>query len=195
MILGGTGKIFIPWSVRGGIAVFTMEIYFTGIALFIDFTTLEKRYKFDDTVDILYLIKNEYSSIIYTSLISKIMNIVTIYFLAHYSINKIIKEYAFKEELFLEKIKNEISCLKCKYHLFFIICIILTILQGYYIYCFCGVLKGAIKPWIYSALITFGLNFILSFIIILFSTGLRKAGLFCQSWIVFLFSKLVLLLA
>ena len=195
IILRGSGKIFIPWNVRGGIAIFTMEIYFTGIALFIDFSTLEKRYKFNDTIDILYLIKNEYSSIIYTSLISKIMNIVTMYFLAHYSINKIIKEYAYKEDLFLEKIKNEINCLKCKYHIFFIICIILTILQGYYIYCFCGVFKGAIKPWIYSSLITFGLNFILSFFIILISTGIRKAGLLFQSWIIYLFSKLVLLLS
>ena len=147
-------------------------------------------------IQLIFLIeKNEYSSIIYTSLISKIMNIVTMYFLAHYSINKIIKEYAYKEDLFLEKIKNEINCLKCKYHIFFIICIILTILQGYYIYCFCGVFKGAIKPWIYSSLITFGLNFILSFFIILISTGIRKAGLLCQSWIIYLFSKLVLLLS
>ena len=71
----------------------------------------------------------------------------------------------------------------------FIICIILTILQGYYISCFCGVFKGAIKPWIFSALITFGLNLIMSFVIILISTILRKIALYCQSWIVFLFSK------
>ena len=142
----------------------------------------------------IYLIKNEYSSIIYTSLISKVMNLVTMYFLVHFSINKVIKEYAFKEELFLQKIKGEIYCLKCKYHIFFIICIILTIIQGYYIYCFCGVFKGAIKPWIFSALITFGLNFIFSFFVILMATGLRKISLHCQSWIVFLFSKLVLLL-
>ena len=192
---GGSAKVFIPLCVRGAIAVFTMVLYFTGIAIFINFSTLEKRYKFNKSIDIIYLIKNESSSIIYTSLISKIMNIVTMYFLVHYSINKIIKEYAFKENLFLQKIKNEIKCLKCKYHIFFIICIILTILQGYYISCFCGVFKGAIKPWIFSALITFGLNLIMSFVIILISTILRKIALNCQSWIVFLFSKLVLLFA
>ena len=192
---GGTGKIFIPWCVRGAIAVFTMELYFTGIALFINFSTLEKRYKFNNTIDILYLIRNEYSSIIYTSLISKIMNVITMYFLVHYSINKVIKEYAFKEDLFLKKIRYEIRCLKCKYHIFFIICMILTILQGYYIYCFCGVFKGAIKPWVFSSLITFGINIIISFLIILISTGLRKIALYCQSWIIFLFSKLILLLA
>jgi len=191
---GNPGRIFIPWCVRGAIAVFTMELYFTGIAIFITFSTLEKRYKFNNIVGMIYLIKNEYSSIIYTSLISKVMNLVTMYFLVHFSINKVIKEYAFKEELFLQKIKGEIYCLKCKYHIFFIICIILTIIQGYYIYCFCGVFKGAIKPWIFSALITFGLNFIFSFFVILMATGLRKISLHCQSWIVFLFSKLVLLL-
>ena len=188
-------NVFLPWCVRGGIAVFTMELYFTGIAILINFNTLEKRYKFNDTVDIAYLIKNEFSSIIYTSLISKIMNVVTMYFLAHYSITKIIKEYAFKENLFLQQIKKEINCIKCKYHIFFNICIILTVLQGYYIYCFCGIYKGAIKPWIFSSLITFGLNFIMSFFIILIGTFLRKMSLYCQSWIIYLFSKLSLLLA
>ena len=188
-------NVFVPWCVRGVIAVFTMELYFTGIAILINFSTLEKRYKFHNTVDIIYLIKNEFSSIIYTSLISKIMNVITMYFLVHYSITKIIKEYAFKENLFLQQIKKEINCIKCKYHIFFIICIILTVIQGYYIYCFCGIYKGAIKPWIFSSLITFGINFILSFVVILIGTILRKLSLYCQSWLVYLFSKLFLLLA
>ena len=189
------GSVYIPWCVRGGIAVFTMELYFTGIALFITFKNLEQRYKFNDTIDIIYLIKNEFSSILYTSLISKIMNLVTMYFLVHYSITKVIKEYAFREDLFLEKIKEEIKRLKCKYHIFFIICIILTIAQGYYLSCFCGVFKGAIKPWIFSSLITFALNFIISFLIILIANGFRKIALYCQSWIIYLCSKLVLILA
>ena len=188
-------NVFLPWCVRGGIAVFTMELYFTGIAILIDFSTLEKRYKFNNTVDVIYLIKNEFSSIIYTSLISKIMNIITMYFLAHYSITKIIKEYAYKENLFLQHIKKEINCIKCKYHIFFNICIILTVLQGYYIYCFCGIYKGAVKPWIISSLITFGINFVLSFVIILIATMFRKISLYCQSWIIYLFSKLFLIFA
>ena len=189
------GNIYIPWRVRGGMAVFTMELYFTGIAMLINLSTLEKRYKFNKSIDIIYLIKNEFSSILFTSLISKIMNLVTMYFLVHYSITKVIKEYAFKEDLFLQKIKKEINCLKCKYHIFFIICIILTLLQGYYVYCFCGIFKGAIKPWIFSSLITFGINFTLSFLIILISTTIRKAAIYCQSWSIYFFSKLILLLA
>ena len=193
IFLQNTKNIFVPFSIRGGIFLFKVELYFTGIALFTSFSKLEKRYKFNKPVDIIYLIQNEYTVIIYASLLAKIMNLITWYFLMHHSITKIIKEYSFKENIFLEKIQKEIFWLKCKYHTFFIICFILTILQGYYISCFCGIFQGAIKPWIFSALITIGINFGLSFFIILIATILRKIALRCQSYIIFFISKFILL--
>ena len=152
----------------------------------------EKRYKSKKDIDILYLIQNEFSNIIYTTLITKLMNFVAMYIFVHYSVSKVIRDYAYQGEIFITELKKALYQLKCKYFIFMIIFIILTCLQGYFISCFCAIYVGSIKEWIYSSLIAFVFNLILSFIFIFLAALFRTISICCQSWLLFMISNFFL---
>lgn len=190
-----SNNIFVPWVVRALIGLFTFELYFTFTALLMKTTQFEKRYKSETDINIVYLIKNEYTNIIYTILITKVMNIISFYFFVPYSIIKIIRDYAYQGEIFIRELKIALYRLKCKYYIFIIIFILLTCIQGYFISCFCAVYLGSIKPWIYSSLIAFIFDLIVSFIFIFLAALFRSISICCQSCLLFMISYLFLCLS
>ena len=155
-------------------------------------TQFEKRYKSKKDIDIIYLIKNEFSNIIYTTLITKVMNFVAMYIFVHHSISKVIKDYAYQGDIYIRELKNALYKQKCKYYIFMVIFIILTCLQGYFISCFCTVYIGSIKEWIYSSLISFTLDLIISFVFIFLAALFRSISICCQSWLLFMISNFFL---
>ena len=185
-------NIFVPWVVRASICLFTIELYFTLTALLMKITQFEKRYKSKKDIDIIYLIKNEFSNIIYTTLITKVMNFVAMYIFVHHSISKVIKDYAYQGDIYIRELKNALYKQKCKYYIFMVIFIILTCLQGYFISCFCTVYIGSIKEWIYSSLISFALDLIISFVFIFLAALFRSISICCQSWLLFMISNFFL---
>ena len=187
-----SNNIFVPWVIRAAICLFTIELYFTFTALLMKVTQFEKRYKYKKDIDIYYLIKNEFSNIIYTALITKVMNFVSMYIFVHYSITKVINTYGYQGEIFIREIKKALYRLKCKYYIFIIIFIILTCLQGYFISCFCAVYPGSIKEWIYSSIIAFIFNLIISFLSIFLAAFFRIISICCQSWLLFMISNFFL---
>ena len=166
--------------------------HFTFTALMMKMSQFEKRYKSKKDIDILYLIKYEFSNIMYTTLITKLMNFVAIYIFVHYPITKVIRDYAYKGEIFIREIKKALYRLKCKYYIFMIIFIVLTLAQGYFISCFCEIYAGSVKEWIYSSLIAFIFNLILSFVFIFLAAIFRSMSICCQSWLLFAISNFFL---
>ena len=185
-------NIYVPWIIRASICLFTLELFFTFTALVMKISQFEKRYKSKKDIDILYLIQNEFTNIIYTTLITKIMNFVAMYIFVHYSVSKVIRDYAYQGEIFILELNKALYRLKCKYFIFVIIFIILTCLQGYFISCFCAVYVGSIKEWIYSSLIAFVFNLILSFLFIFLAALFRAISICCQSWLLFMISNFFL---
>ncbi len=185
-------NIFVPWIMRLAICLFTIELFFTFTALMMKISQFEKRYKSKKDIDILYLIKYEFSNIMYTTLITKLMNFVAIYIFVHYPITKVIRDYAYKGEIFIIEIKKALYRLKCKYYIFMIIFIVLTLAQGYFISCFCEIYAGSVKEWIYSSLIAFIFNLILSFVFIFLAAIFRSMSICCQSWLLFAISNFFL---
>jgi hypothetical protein len=185
-------NIYVPWIIRASICLFTLELFFTFTALVMKISQFEKRYKSKKDIDILYLIQNEFTNIIYTTLITKIMNFVAMYIFVHYSVSKVIRDYAYQGEIFITELNKALYRLKCKYFIFVIIFIILTCLQGYFISCFCAVYVGSIKEWIYSSLIAFVFNLILSFLFIFLAALFRAISICCQSWLLFMISNFFL---
>ena len=183
-----SNNIYVPWIVRLSICLFTFELFFTFTALIMKVSQFEKRYKSKKDIDIIYLIKNEFTNIIYTTLIIKVMNFISMYIFVHYSVSKVIRDYGYKGEIFIIELKKALYRLKCKYYVFMIIFIILTCLQGYFISCFCAVYVGSIKEWIYSSLIAFFFNLILSFLFIFLAAIFRSMSICCVSWLLFMIS-------
>jgi hypothetical protein len=188
-------NIYVPRIIRIIILVFTLELFFTFTALFMRLSHFENRYKSKKDIDISYLIKNEFDNIIYTILVTKVMNFISNCLFFHYSITNVIREYKYKGEIYIRELKHALYCLKCRYYIFIIIFIILTCLQGYYISCFCQVYIGSIKEWIYCSVIAFIFELILSFIILLIAALFRTISICCQSWLFFILSNLFIFLS
>ena len=123
------------------------------------------------------------------------MNFVAMYIFVHYSVTKVIKDYGYQGEIFIREIKKALYKLKCKYYVFIIIFIILTCVQGYFISCFCAVYIGSVKEWIYSSIIAFIFNLVLSFFFIFLAALFRTISICCQSWLLFMISNFFLSLA
>lgn len=188
-------NIFVPWILRALIGLFTLELFFTFTALLMTSTQFEKRYKYQNDIDIIYILQNEYLNIIYTILIAKVMNFISLYLFNNYQIIKVIRDYAYQGKIFISELNKALYRLKCKYYFFSIIFIILSCLQGYFISCFCTVYVGSIKPWIYSALIAFVLSLLVSFIFLFLSAMFRIIAISCISWLFFIFSYIFLFLS
>ena len=188
-------NIYVPRTMRVIILVFTLELFFTFTALFMRLSQFEKRYKTQKDIDISYLIKNEFDNIIYTILVTKVMNFISNCLFFHFSITNVITEYKYKGEIYIRELKHALYCLKCRYYIFIVIFIILTCLQGYYISCFCQVYIGSIKEWIYCSVIAFIFELILSFFILLIAALFRNISICCQSWLFFILSNLLIFLS
>ena len=185
-------NIYVPWIIRASICLFTIELFFTFTALIMKISQFEKRYESKQDIDIPYLIKNEFSNIVYTTLITKAMNFVAMYIFVHYPVSKVLRDYAYQGDIYIRELKNALYKLKCKYYIFMIIFIILTLAQAYFISCFCAVYIGSVKEWIYSSLIAFTFNLLLSFIFIFLAALFRSISICCQSWLLFMISNFFL---
>ena len=187
-----TKNIYVPWCVRASICLFTIELYFTLTALLMRASQFEERYKSKQDISIIYIIKNEFENIIYASLISKVMNLIKIYIYLQYPIIKVIKDYRYQGNIYLDEIRKALYYQKCKYYTFMIIFIVLTCLQGFYITCFCAVYIGSVKEWIYSTLIAFIFNFVMGCVFITLAAIFRKLSIICENWLLFIISNFFL---
>ena len=100
--------------------------------------------------------------IIYSSLISYIINKIIDYSaLSENNISEI-KQVEKKEDLHL-KVKGTFRILKIKFAIFFIISFVLLLMFMYYITCFCGIYENTQIHLIKDSLISFGLSLIYAF--------------------------------
>ena len=136
----------------------SFSLYFTINGFFFDDNTMHKIYEAKGTYNIIILIPQ----IIYSSIISVVINsILKMLALSERDIllNKKVKylNSAIKRSKQIEK------CLKIKFFLFFMICIILLIFFWYFISCFCAVYTNTQIILIKDTLFSFGLSMIYPF--------------------------------
>ena len=142
-------------SIKICLFLFSFALYYTINALFFDDATLHKIYINKGK----YKLINQITNIIYSSLISSIINIIIKYF-SLTEIN-IIEMKNNKEKEIINKNKK---CLKIKIILFFILNFLFLILFWYYISCFCAIYKNTQFHLIKDTLIGFGLSLLYPFI-------------------------------
>ena len=188
-------NVYVPWILRLAICLFTIGLYFTLTALLMKISQFEKRYKHKGNIDIWYLIKNEYENIIYVTLISRIMNFVTSYIFIHYSIKKVIRDHPEGGPEFVEELKNAIYRYKLKLYISLIVFIILTLLEMFFVACFCYVYQGSQREWIMSSCITLVFNIILGFVLLFLATIFRVCAIICECWLLYIISKIFMDLA
>ena len=134
---------------------FNLSLHITINALFFTDSTMHKIYIDQGNFNFIYQI----SQIIYSSIISSILSLLTEYLaLTEINILELKKEKKI-EILNLKAIKTK-KLIKCKLALFFILTFLLLILFLYYITCFCGIYINTQYHLIKDSIISFGLALI-----------------------------------
>jgi len=135
-----------------------ISVGFSINALFFNDDTMHKIYIDEGSFNIIF----QLPQIIYSSLISNIINKIIDY--SALSENNIleIKKVEKKEDLHI-KVKDTFRILKIKFALFFIISFALLLMFMYYIICFCGIYENTQIHLIKDSLISFGLSLIYPF--------------------------------
>ena len=149
----------------------SFSIYFTINALFFNDSTMHKIYIDDGAYNLSYQIVQ----IVYSSLISSILNLI-LKVLALSEKNILEIKQSLKEKI-NEKAKNIINFLFYKFILFFIISSSFLILFWYYISCFCAIYGNTQIHLIKDTVISFGLSMIYPFAIFLLPGIFRIASL------------------
>ena len=129
--------------------LFSFSLYYIVNTLFFNDVTMHKIYVNKGKYNLI----NQISNIIFSSLISSIINVILKYFSLT---EKNIIEMKFNKEK-----ENNITikkCLKIKFILFFILNFLFLILFWYYISCFCAIYKNTQFHLIKDTLISFGLS-------------------------------------
>ena len=150
---------------------------------FIVHFTINALFFTDETLHNIYIDKGQYNfvyqipQIIYSSLISDIINVIIKYLsLTENNIIKFKRESTMidKEKLRLKKI---INIIKIKFAGFFIITFIFLIVFAFYIICFCGVYINTQIHLIKDSLVSFSLSLVYPFGIYLIPSGIRLISL------------------
>ena len=137
---------------------FFFSIYLTVNALFFNDSTMHKIYEDAGVFNFIYHIP----IIIYSSLISGIINAI-LKQLALTQKNLIKIKHLKKKDNFEKESKKVLKKLKVKFILFFILALILLLLCGFYITCFCGIYKNTQIILIKDTFISFALSMIYPF--------------------------------
>ena len=136
-------------SIKICLFLFSFALYYLVNALFFNDATMHKIYINEGKYIFIYQLSN----ILYSTLISSIINII----LKNLSLSEmnIIEIKNNKEK---EKNINKKKCLIIKFNLFFILDFLFLILFWYYISCFCAIYKNTQFHLIKDTLISFGLS-------------------------------------
>ena len=168
--------------------LFSFSLYYFVNLLFFTDETMHKIKEDEGIFNFIYSIPQ----IIYSTLISSIINIIVNYFaLSEKNIFEIRK---CKSEIRAHKINKTIKCLKIKFSSYFIISFFFLIVFWYYIGCFCAVYRNTQIYAIKDTLISFGLSLVFPFIIYLIPGLFRLPSLKNPEWF-YLISKFIQLLS
>ena len=148
--------------IKLSIFIFDLSSLIAINALFFTDSTMHKIYIDKGLFNFIY----QLPQIIYSSIISEILNSVIKYF--GLSEKNVLKFKNNKTKFITKEEKYLIKTLKIKFTFFYIINFILLIIFWYYVSCFCGIYKSTQIHLINDSLISFGTSFITTFVIYLF---------------------------
>ena len=144
--------------IKINLLLFSFSLYLTINSLFFNDATMHKIYEDQGSFDFIYQIPK----IIYSSMISSIINLTIKYFsLSEKNILEIKKE----KNNIIKKKENVLIYLLKKFIIFFILLFIFLIIFWYYISCFCAVYKNTQIYLIKDTLTSFSLSLLYPFIL------------------------------
>ena len=168
--------------------LFSFSLNLTIEALFYNEEVMHNIYEIEGIYDII----GQISQIIYSSIISTLINIIIKYFAL--SQKYVIQQKNNKsDENTVLKLKRMINILIKKFILFYVFCFILLFFSWYYISCFCAIFSNTQVHLIKDVLIGFGLSLIYPIISYLFSGIFRFIAFKNENKFIYKFSNLIVI--
>ena len=160
-------------TIKLSFLVFSFEISFFLNALFYTDEYISEAYHNDGVLDFFSSLPKTLYSFIVTLVVSNLLKILSN---SKKQFTKIIKERKNKKD-YIEKTDNELTKLRKKLTIYYIIIFILGISFYYYVSAFCAVYINSQKFWLYGCLESLALDLSTPFLICLVITSLRYLGL------------------
>ena len=172
-------SIFTPLSFRLTILIFTLMSFLFLNALLFTEDYITNRYNSTDSLGIVYMLKNELSKSVYSSLIGMVIaKVVSMSTESAENIRELMQHR--NEPYFEEDLKYEISSMKLKYKLLISIMIIISWVYWYFIYIFCFVYKNNQISWLEATLFSIALNIVIPAVVCFIAAILRISALKCH---------------
>ena len=177
-------SIFTPLTFRLTKLIFTLLSFLFLNALLFTEDYITNRYNSNDSLGIVYMLKNELSKSVYSSLIGMvIVKVISIISSSAENIREIIARR--NEPSFEKDLKREISSIKLKYRILIIIMIIISWVYWYFIYVFCFIYKNNQLSWLEATLFSIALNVVITAVVCFIAAILRISALKCHTSLIY----------
>ena len=177
-------SIFTPLTFRLTMLIFTLLSFLFLNALLFTEDYITNRYNSNDSLGIVYMLKNELSKSVYSSLIG--MVIAKVVAIVSSSADNIRELMSHKNDPYFEEdLKYEISSMKLKYRILIIVMIIISWVYWYFIYIFCFVYKNNQVSWLEATLFSIALNVVIPAVVCFIAALLRISALKCHISLVY----------
>ena len=153
-------SVFYPISLRLILLFFTISSFFFLNGMLFTEEYITERYNTTETLDVWYVLKNELSKSVYSSLIGMfIAKFISMLLSSESSFIKLSKEKG--DIYYYQNFRSLISDMKKKYFLVIFIVIVASITYWYFLFIFCEVYKSNQLSWIQSSLFSILFDIIL----------------------------------
>lgn len=181
-------SIFTPLSFRLIMLTFTLLSFLFLNALLFTEDYITNRYNSGDSLGIVYMLKNELSKSVYSSLLGMVIaKIVSMATASAVNIRQLMLNK--NEPYFEEDLKYEISSMKLRYNILISVMIIISWAYWYYIYIFCCVYKNNQISWLEATLFSVALNIVIPAVVCFLAAILRISALKCHISLIYNFSN------
>ena len=183
-------SIFYPLSARVIMLFFSMSSFFFLNAMFFTEEYISERYNSGESLDIIYILKNEISKSVYSSMIGMLIG--KVLSLVASSGTSFTKLFRCKTDWnYYVKFKNLVKDIKRKYIILLVIIFVMTMIYWYFLFIFCTVYKNNQLSWVQSSLISIFINILIPLVICLIVAVIRAIAFKCNNSLLFKISHCI----
>lgn len=183
-------SIFYPLSARIIMLIFSMSSFFFLNAMFFTEEYISERYNSGEALDIVYILKNEISKSVYSSMIGMLIG--KILSLVASSGTSFTKFFRCKKDWnYFINFQNLVREIKRKYIILLVIIFVMSVIYWYFLFIFCTVYKNNQLSWVQSSLISIFINILIPLVVCLVVAVIRTIAFKCNNSLLFKISHCI----
>ena len=159
-------------------------------AMFFTEEYISERYNSGESLDIIYILKNEISKSVYSSMIGMLIGkVLSLVASSGTSFTKLFR--CKKDWNYFVNFANLVKEIKRKYIILLVIIFVMTVIYWYFLFIFCTVYKNNQLSWVQSSLISIFINILISLVVCFVVAVIRAIALKCNNSLLFKISHCI----